>query len=127
MTSDRFFEKVYRIVAQIPKGEVATYGQIAAYLGDPSQARTVGWALHSCPARLNLPCHRVVNRFGELSGRLAFGGPWIQRERLEAEGVTFDLHGRVDLRRHLWDYRGCAPGGIARSGHDGCKRHDLRY
>ena len=96
-----FFERVYRIVAQIPEGKVATYGQIAAYLGDPMQARTVGWALHSCPPRLNLPCHRVVNRFGELSGRFAFRDPRIQRERLEAEGVSFDLYGRVDLERHL--------------------------
>ena len=102
----RFFEKVYRIIAQIPEGKVATYGQIAAYLGDPMQARTVGWALHSCPPRLKLPCHRVVNRVGELSGRFAFGDPRIQRERLEAEGVSFDLYGRVDLERHLWIHDG---------------------
>lgn len=97
-----YFSQVYRIVSQIPGGKVATYGQIASLLGNPRAARTVGWALHSNPYPKVLPCHRVVNRKGELSGRFAFAGPERQRSLLEEEGVRFLRDGRVDLERHLW-------------------------
>ena len=97
-----FFQRVWTIVRLIPYGKVATYGQIAFLLGDPRGARTVGWALHSNPYAKVVPCHRVVNKRGELSGGFAFGGPEKQRFLLEEEGVRFLPDGRVDLARHLW-------------------------
>jgi len=97
-----FFEEVYHIVARIPEGKVATYGQIAAMLGDPRQARTVAWALASAPRGRNLPCHRVVNRSGRLAPEHVFGGYEVQRAELEAEGVVFRKDGRIDLRKCLW-------------------------
>ncbi|MCL2446666.1 MAG: MGMT family protein [Oscillospiraceae bacterium] len=97
-----FFTAVYDIVKQIPPGKVATYGQIAAMAGNPRMARQVGWALHGNPDESNIPCHRVVNRFGGCSSAFAFGGIDIQRELLEAEGVGFTLEGNVDLDEHLW-------------------------
>ena len=75
-----FFEKVYEAVKKIPKGNVATYGQIAGLIGEPRKAKIVGWALHSNPYRGIVPCHRVVNRKGELSGSFAFGGMEIQKK-----------------------------------------------
>ncbi|HEY8392265.1 MAG TPA: MGMT family protein [Capillibacterium sp.] len=99
---DGFFQQVYQIVAQIPAGRVATYGQIAALIGEPRSARIVGWALHSAPRQLNLPCHRVVNKKGTLCPADLFG-PGRQRLLLEAEGVTFTPDGRVNMEKHLWD------------------------
>jgi len=101
-SSKGYFSKVYRIVSTIPPGKVATYGQIAALLGDARGARTVGWALHCNPFPGLVPCHRVVNQRGELSGGFAFGGQERQRCLLEREGVSFLPDGRVDLKRHLW-------------------------
>jgi len=97
-----YFSRVYQLVSSIPYGKVATYGQIAALLGDPRGARTVGWALHSNPDAGRVPCHRVVNRKGELSGGFAFGGVERQRSLLEEEGVHFLPDGRADLERDLW-------------------------
>jgi len=97
-----FFSEVYKIVALIPPGKVATYGQIAAMLGDPRNARTVGWAMASAPRRLHLPCHRVVNRSGQLSPDFVFGGYEVQRAELEAEGVIFKRNGKIDLKKCLW-------------------------
>ncbi|MDR2908508.1 MAG: MGMT family protein [Oscillospiraceae bacterium] len=97
-----FFEAVYLVVARIPKGKVATYGQIARLAGNPRAARTVGWALHAVPLELGLACHRVVNREGTMAPGFAFGGPQIQRERLARDGVAFLPDGRVDMARCLW-------------------------
>ena len=92
-----FFAEVYRIVAQIPAGKVATYGQIAAWLGAPRGARTVGWAMWECPPELGLPCHRVVNRSGAMAPDHVFGGEERQRAMLAAEGVTqFRTGGSAD-------------------------------
>jgi methylated-DNA-protein-cysteine methyltransferase related protein len=99
---DGFFERVWDIAAQIPRGSVTTYGAIARVLGSPGAARTVGWAMRAAPAESGLPCHRVVNAAGELSPEDAFGGPGVQQSLLASEGVTFDARGRVDMRRHLW-------------------------
>ncbi|MDQ7041743.1 MAG: methylated-DNA--[protein]-cysteine S-methyltransferase [Rhodothermus sp.] len=96
-----FFGRVWEVVARIPPGRVTTYGHIAEYLGSRSAARTVGWALNAA-AGSDLPCHRVVNRRGELTGRMHFEGPFVMEERLRSEGVTFTEDGRVDLSRHLW-------------------------
>lgn len=82
-----FSEKVYQIAKQIPPGKVATYGQIAAILGNPRAARAVGNALHQNKNPKNIPCHRVVDWSGRLSKNYAFGGNIEQRRRLEEEGV----------------------------------------
>lgn len=99
---DDYFTRVWDVVGQIPMGRVTTYGLIAAYLGSRSGARTVGWALNKSPAS-GLPVHRVVNRFGALSGKRHFEGPNVMEERLRSEGVEFDDDGCVRLDRHLWD------------------------
>ncbi len=98
-----FYERVYAVVKSVPAGKVTTYGHIAAALGARSSSRLVGWALNAVALsdRTDIPCHRVVNRLGELSGRMHFESPFVMRERLEAEGVTFDSD-CVDLSRHLW-------------------------
>ncbi len=86
-------EKVYSLVAQIPCGKVATYGQLAVLAGCPQNARQVGKALKLC--NLPIPCHRVVNS----TGRLVPG--WQQqREKLEEEGVAFKKNGCVDLKQY---------------------------
>ncbi len=96
------FEKIYEVVRKIPKGKVATYGQVAALAGNPHWSRVVGYALHSNPDPENIPCFRVVNRFGELSSAFVFGGINRQQELLLADGVEVkDL--KVDLSRFLWD------------------------
>ncbi len=97
-----FFKEVYDIVARIPAGRVASYGQIAAMLGNPGAARTVGWAMAGAPAHLHLPCHRVVNRKGQLSPDSVFGGYEVQRADLEAEGVIFRKDGRIDMKKCMW-------------------------
>jgi methylated-DNA-protein-cysteine methyltransferase-like protein len=97
-----FFTTVYAILRQIPRGNVATYGQIARLAGNPRMARQVGWALHSNPEPGEIPCHRVLNRNGELCKGFAFGGIEAQRLLLDAEGITFLPDGRVDLQRYGW-------------------------
>jgi len=97
-----FFERVYEAVQRIPKGRVATYGQIALLAGNPRAARAVGWALHQNPMPGVIPCHRVVNRAGRPAPAFAFGGPNVQRGMLEAEGVAFLSDGNVDLARFQW-------------------------
>lgn len=99
--SDDFFERVWEVVAKIPPGRVTTYGHIAEYLGVKSAARTVGWAL-SATKGTGLPAHRVVNRFGALSGKCHFESPTVMEERLRAEGVTFNEDGTANLQEHLW-------------------------
>ncbi|HCH74124.1 MAG TPA: cysteine methyltransferase [Clostridiales bacterium] len=90
-----FFEKVYEIVKTVPEGKVISYGKVALLSGNPKAARQVGWALHANPYPGVVPCHRVVNRFGELSPAFAFGGENVQKKLLEKEGVIFDEKGRV--------------------------------
>lgn len=97
-----FFEEVYEIVEQIPKGRVMTYGQIARFLGRPKGARLVGWALRAAPSQRNLPCHRVLAKSGAPAPDLAFGGAGIQRGLLEAEGVKFLDSGCADMSKSLW-------------------------
>ncbi|RCX18333.1 methylated-DNA-protein-cysteine methyltransferase-like protein [Anaerobacterium chartisolvens] len=99
-----FFEEVYEAVKNIPKGKVSTYGQIAKLIGRPRSAKVVGWALHSNPYFGVVPCHRVVNRKGELSGGFAFGGSEIQKKMLEQEGIAFDNMGTINLEKYLWKF-----------------------
>ena len=96
------FERIYAVVRQIPKGRVATYGQVASLAGNPRWSRVVGYALHVNPEPGAIPCQRVVNRFGETSKAFAFGGEDVQRKLLEEEGVRFTQEGRVDLNQYLW-------------------------
>lgn len=96
------FEQIYDIVRQIPRGKVATYGQIAMLTGNPRLSRVVGYALHVNPEPGIIPCHRVLNRFGEPSSAFAFGGINRQILLLEEEGVTF-IDGKADLSKYLWD------------------------
>ena len=86
-------------VRRIPRGRVATYGQIAELAGLAGHARQVGYALHHLPERSDVPWHRVVNARGEISPRSVGDSHELQRMLLEAEGVEFDLRGRVDLKR----------------------------
>lgn len=89
MEKGLFNQRVYEVVRRIPKGKVATYGQVAALAGAPRNARFVGYALHSNPEPDVIPCHRVVFRDGSLAPGFAFGGPERQRLLLEEEGVAF--------------------------------------
>ncbi|TET76190.1 MAG: MGMT family protein [Dehalococcoidia bacterium] len=101
MASD-FFRQVYRVVSTIPAGQVATYGQIAAYVGNPRAARTVGWALHGLPAGSGVPWHRVINAQGAISTSREGSRAAQQRAMLEEEGILFDERGRTDLARYGW-------------------------
>lgn len=96
------FELIYDVVKQIPKGKVATYGQIASLAGNKRWARVVGYALHANPDPVHIPCHRVVNRMGEVSKAFAFGGENRQVFLLENEGVTV-TDNRVDLEKFQWN------------------------
>ena len=94
------FEKVYEAVKLIPRGSVATYGQVAAALGNKRLSRVVGYALHVNPQPGIIPCHRVVKRDGEVSSAFAFGGANRQVELLKAEGVAFLDGSHVDMAHH---------------------------
>ncbi|MDD3692931.1 MAG: methylated-DNA--[protein]-cysteine S-methyltransferase [Oscillospiraceae bacterium] len=96
------YSLIYDVVARIPRGKVCTYGQVACIAGNPRWSRVVGYALHVNPDPDNIPCHRVVNRFGELSKAFAFGGQNRQHELLINEGIIFLSDGRVDLTRYMW-------------------------
>jgi len=98
-----FFNEVYEIVKNIPRGRVTTYGRIAAKCGSPRASRQVGWALHTNPSPAEIPCHRVVNRNGLLSGAFAFGGKDAQKALLNAEGVIVDSEYKADLKKYLWE------------------------
>ena len=97
-----FSDRVFEVVRRIPRGKVATYGQVGRLIGAPRSARYVGYALRANPepgAEVNsIPCHRVVFRDGSVCTGYAFGGPEVQRRLLEAEGVTFLPDGRVDMQ-----------------------------
>lgn len=97
------YEKIYEVVKSIPKGKVATYGQIAMLAGNRNWARTVGNALHANPDPESIPCHRVVNHQGMVAESYVFGGGDIQRQRLEAEGIIFEPSGRIDLKKYSID------------------------
>lgn len=100
-----FFDRVYSIVAKIPYGKVTTYGHIAELCGLKSSARTVGWALNGAKDS-GLPCHRVVNRFGALTGKLHFGSSFLMEELLRSEGIEFDKNGNVLMEKYLWIPKG---------------------
>ena len=97
-TLREFFNDVYEITRQIPRGKVLTYGRIAALAGRPQHARWVGRAMAQSPDDKTLSCHRVVNSVGQTAPG------WPQhRTQLESEGVTFRANGCVDMKKHLWE------------------------
>ncbi len=96
------YDQIYAVVERIPRGRVATYGQIAALAGAPNHARVVGYALTAMPEESDLPWHRVINAKGQVSTRSAPGWENYQRRLLEAEGVVFDAGGTVALERFRW-------------------------
>lgn len=95
------FSQVYKVVKQIPKGKVTTYGLIAEELR--IGARTVGWALHA-NRDPKVPCHRVVNREGKLATTFGMGGWQEQKRRLAEEGIKFKDEREIDLEKHLWPF-----------------------
>lgn len=101
-TNSGFFEAVYKILECIPKGKVTTYGDIAKALGCPHASQAVGFALHSNPKPFILPCHRVVNRFGELAKSFAFGEIEMQAQLLREENVEVSEDYKVDLDKYRW-------------------------
>jgi methylated-DNA-protein-cysteine methyltransferase-like protein len=106
-TSRSLWPRIYAVVARIPHGRVATYGQVAALAGLPRQARLAGYALHGLPDDSELPWHRVINAQGRVSERSEPGpSEGLQRHLLEEEGVVFDDRERVDLKRFRWKPRG---------------------
>jgi methylated-DNA-protein-cysteine methyltransferase-like protein len=112
------YKRIYAAVAKIPRGKVATYGQIARVAGIPRHARQVGYALAATPDGTGLPWQRVVNAKGEISARARPGEEGKQRRLLEREGVSFSKDGRIDLRRHQWS----EARGVARSRSTGLAR-----
>lgn len=99
-----FYERVYALVRQIPRGKVSTYGNIAETLGLKSAARTVGYALNAVQDRVSIPCQRVVNRNGELTGRHHFPEPDYMRRALESEGVEF-IGDKVNMKKHFYNLK----------------------
>ena len=102
-----FSNRVFGVVQQIPRGKVASYGQIARMIGAPRSARYVGYALRANPAPgtdpASIPCHRVVFKDGRMATGFAFGGPVVQQEMLQSEGVGFDDKGRVVMADFQWN------------------------
>lgn len=94
------FNRVHEFVKTIPKGKVTTYGEIAKVIGTVD-VRKIGWALHANKSE-EVPCHRVVSKEGSLADNFAFNGWKEQRNRLEAEGVSFVGEKTVNLTKHLW-------------------------
>lgn len=101
-TAGGSYARIYAVVRRIPRGRVATYGQVARLAGLSGQARQVGYALHAMATQRPVPWHRVINSRGEVSRRSVPGSDAAQRDFLEREGVRFDGKGRVDLARYQW-------------------------
>ncbi len=99
LVTDSPTKRIYEAVKRIPKGRVATYSQVAAMAGNPRMCRAVGNALHHNPDPEHVPCYRVVNAKGELSGAFAFGGADEQANRLRADGIEV-TDNRVDLKKY---------------------------
>jgi methylated-DNA-protein-cysteine methyltransferase-like protein len=99
------YQRIYAVVRKIPRGRVATYGQVAELAGLPRAARQVGYALHALDDESSVPWQRVINARGEVSLRGSWGADQIQRQLLEAEGLDFDERGRIDLKRFRWQSR----------------------
>jgi methylated-DNA-protein-cysteine methyltransferase-like protein len=104
------YQRIYAAVRRIPRGRVATYGQIASLAGLPGHARQVGYALHALPDASRVPWHRVINAQGRVSPRAAPGWDDVQRQLLAREGVRFGSDGRLSLSRYQWRPRAASTG-----------------
>ncbi|UCE01392.1 MAG: MGMT family protein [Candidatus Latescibacterota bacterium] len=113
MKTESTYATIYAVVRRIPRGRVATYGQVAALARLPGHARQVGYALHALPDASGVPWHRVINAQGRVSRRAEPGWEELQRQLLEGEGVRFDSGGRTSLVRFGWRSRG-APTALRR-------------
>jgi methylated-DNA-protein-cysteine methyltransferase-like protein len=100
------YNHIYDIVREIPRGRVATYGQIAELAGIPRQPRRIGYALSALPPESNVPWHRVINAKGEISLRSAGGSERVQKRLLKQEGILFDRNGKVPLGQFRWRAEG---------------------
>ena len=101
---DSFFEQVFEVARQIPKGRVTSYGAIATCLGTKLSARMVGWAMNGAGrVRPKVPAHRVVNRLGMLSGKHHFETPTTMANLLKKEGIKVKNDQVVDFEKHFWD------------------------
>lgn len=103
MDETSFFERVYTVVRQIPKGRVTSYGAIACYLGSPQSARMVGWAMNASHTHADVPAHRVVNRNGLLTGKHHFFGTNLMQQLLENEGIKIKQDQIQNFDAHFWD------------------------
>jgi methylated-DNA-protein-cysteine methyltransferase-like protein len=99
------YERIYAVVSKIPRGKIATYGQVAELAGLSGHARQVGYALHATPDEIAIPWQRVVNAKGEISPRAEPLMAGVQKSLLDAEGIIFDANGRIDLSRCRWQPR----------------------
>ncbi len=99
-----FFQLVYDVVREIPKGRITSYGAIARYIGSAKSSRMVGWAMNgSHHQKKKVPAHRVVNRNGELTGKNHFGHPSLMQQFLEKEGIRIKKDKVVNFEKHFWD------------------------
>ena len=99
-----FFQDVYEVVRQIPKGKVTSYGAVAAYLGTKLSARMVGWAMNAAGTeKPKVPAQRVVNRNGMLTGKHHFATPTLMEELLKKDGVTVKNDTVADFKQRFWD------------------------
>lgn len=103
MEEQNFFDRVYAVVRQIPKGKVTSYGAIAKFVGAPKSARMVGYALNSAKLIEDVPAHRVVNRNGLLTGKSHFGDHNAMQHMLEEEGVPVKELQVQDFENYFWD------------------------
>ena len=108
MTATGTYERIFDVVRRIPRGRVATYGQVAALAGLAGHARQVGYALSALPEESGVPWHRVVNAQGRVSPRAEPGAESEQRRLLEGEGVVFNDDDRFELARYRWASRRAA-------------------
>jgi methylated-DNA-protein-cysteine methyltransferase-like protein len=108
MRASHKYLSIWTVVRRIPRGRVATYGQVASLAGLPGQARLAGYALHALEDD-SVPWHRVINARGEVSPRAEPGWDRLQRLMLEEEGVIFDPRGRIELERFRWEPEGAPP------------------
>lgn len=104
-TTEGSYARIYAVVRRVPRGRLATYGQVARLAGLPGHARQVGYALYALSDDLRVPWHRVINAQGRVSVRGDPGWDHVQRQLLEREGVRFDASGRTDLERYRWKPR----------------------
>jgi methylated-DNA-protein-cysteine methyltransferase-like protein len=109
MSPSPLHTRIWIVVGRIPKGRVATYGQVAELAGLAGQPRLVGYALNALPEGSRVPWHRVINARGEVSLRSDAAAARRQRAKLEREGVVFDGRGRISLARYRWEPRRVPP------------------